>query len=87
MCIWNVSTAEDRLCNVCKVPNCIDRKRATRKGIVFPTLMHMSINKYITFSIDKYNAVRTAICYLRKDYNMDFRYNQNKDFIVVTRVK
>ena len=86
MCIWNVSK-EQRHCPLCKVSNCEERViRGRRGGKVMPTLMNLRVGKTCSFSADKYNAVRTAICYLRRDYDMNFSYSYSSD-IQVTRLK
>ena len=86
MCIWNVSK-QDRHCSLCKLSNCNDREGTGRRnGKVMPTLMNLNIGKNATFSIDRYGAVRTAIHYLKKDYDMKFTYSLSND-IDVTRIK
>lgn len=86
MCIWNVSE-QDRHCSLCKLPNCNERiGNGKRNGKVMPTLMKLRINQSVVFSIDHYGAVRTAICYLKRDYDMKFTYCLSSD-VKVTRVK
>ena len=86
MCIWNVSK-KNRHCSLCKVSNCEDRViQGRRGGKVMPTLMNLRIGKTSSFTADQCNAVRTAICYLRRDYDMNFSYSYSSD-IQVTRLK
>jgi hypothetical protein len=86
MCIWNV-TEQDRHCSLCKLPNCSERiGTGKRNGKVMPTLMKLRLNQSVIFPINRYGAVRTALCYLKRDYEMNFVYSLSSD-IKVTRIK
>ncbi len=87
MCVWNVSI-EDRRCNFCNFHGCQERIITGRRaGKVMPTLANLEMNEKIELSCKHYNAIRTAIRYLRKDYEMDFKYKLLLQSIEIVRIK
>ena len=87
MCIWEVPINK-RHCTLCKVRDCESRQYiGKRGGNVMPTVRNLEVNESCRFSIAKYNAIRSAIYYAKKDYEMICTFRRDHDEIIVTRIK
>ena len=85
MCIWKVKEG-DRLCTMCKMWGCEDRKDTRRRGHVMGLMRNMNINDELYFPVQRWGAVRSCANRLKDDYGAVYVVNKIGDEIRAKRI-
>ena len=86
MCQWKVNK-EDRLCHICKLSACPERKPPARRlGTMMPALRKMNVGEKIELPRDKYDTIRVAASKLNSQWGVRYTVHRKEDSVEVKRI-
>ena len=83
-CVWNVEE-KDRLCSLCKVPNCDFRPTSRRGGTIMRRMKDMKVGDLIFVPIGRWGAARSSASMLKKQWGAVFETSRVGNEIRVKR--
>ena len=83
MCEWNIPE-EKRLCNLCKLTDCKERK--TKWGKLSSMIRILPLNTPIRLPQEQYASCRTVAYRMSKQFNRKFTVLKRGKWVIIERI-